>query len=189
MWLQSHFETSFCLRIKAFILVYQPERIRISLMSPWWSPWFFGRVNFISLTIHTFFFTSVFIFLTLMNSTEEGNICRPPPGEEFLGWIFSIMMTLLTTPGIKLMGTARLDRRQRGGGNNCEGRGFWVGKKKSEEENLEEENWAAHALKEEKNLGIREETGHQIDFSSTSRPLSLFSISGYFLFSTPCLFF
>ena len=42
---------------------------------------------------------------------------------------------------------------------------------------------------EEKNLGTREKTGHQIDLSLTSHPLSLFSISGYFLFFTTCLFF
>ena len=42
---------------------------------------------------------------------------------------------------------------------------------------------------EEKNLGTREKIGHQIDLSLTSHPLSLFSIFGYFLFSTPCLFF
>ena len=44
--------------------------------------------------------------------------CRPPPGEEgfLLGhFYFAIMITLLTTPGIRLMGAARLDGMQRVG--------------------------------------------------------------------------
>ena len=49
----------------------------VSLVFFWGSPLFFGRVHFIPLTIHTFFITLVFIFLTLVNSTEEGHICRP----------------------------------------------------------------------------------------------------------------
>ena len=72
-------------------------------------------------------FTPVFIFLTLVSSTEEGHICRPPPGEEeFLAILFfAIMMTLLTTPGFQLKEAARLDgekqrRRERGKGGLAE---------------------------------------------------------------------
>ena len=53
VWPQRHFETSFCFRIRVFVLVCQPERICVLLVSLWGSPWFFGRVHFIPLTIHT----------------------------------------------------------------------------------------------------------------------------------------
>ena len=60
----------------------------------------------------------MFIFLTLVSSTEEGHIFRPPPGEEeFLAILFfAIMMTLLTTPGFQLKKAARLDGAARRGG-------------------------------------------------------------------------
>ena len=51
---------------------------------------------------------------------QEGHICRPPPGKEVFFFLlghfyFAIMITLLTTPGIRLMGAARLDEMQRVG--------------------------------------------------------------------------
>ena len=76
-----------------------PGWVRVSLASFWGSPLFFGRVHFIPLTIHTFLFILVFIFLTLVSSTEEGHIFRPPfrHGSFFLGCFYRLHFLL---PGV-----------------------------------------------------------------------------------------
>ena len=43
-------------------------------------------------------FTPVFIFLTLVSSTEEGHICKPPPEEEEFLAIFILLLWLLFWP-------------------------------------------------------------------------------------------
>ena len=58
------------------------------------------------------------MFLTLVSSTEEGHICRPPMKELMFFFIIIIYIYIflsLTTPGFRLMGAARLDGMQRVG--------------------------------------------------------------------------
>ena len=76
-------------------------------MSLWGSPWFFGRVHFIPIHYSHFLFTLVFIFLTLVNSTEEGHICRPP------GWLEREEKNIIFFRGVGEIGSDGEDGKQR----------------------------------------------------------------------------
>ena len=59
------------------MLVCQPERIRVLLVSLWGSSLFFGRVHFIPLTIHTYFSLQCSCFLHSWTLPKRGIFVDP----------------------------------------------------------------------------------------------------------------
>ena len=82
----------------------------------------------------------MFIFLTFVNSTEEGNICRPPQLGALVGFYFFFSAFFIHP---RTAGSERREKELSLGG--CRGQGvssIWAAEEDEKWEKKEEESWA-----------------------------------------------